>query len=81
MAGNRVYVATESGSVDVKGEVLTFTKGVTRAREGHPILKAVPACFELADEHVHYDVEKATAAPGEKRERTKAPAKAKADAE
>jgi hypothetical protein len=31
-----VYVATESGSANVNGEEILFTKGVTRVRQGHP---------------------------------------------
>jgi hypothetical protein len=62
-----VYVARDSGSAEVNGEVLTFTKGVTRVRAGHPLLKGRESLFEPIDETVHYDVEQATAAPGEKR--------------
>lgn len=63
----RVYVARESGSAEVDGESLAFVKGVTRVREGHPLLKGREGLFELADERVHYEVEAASAAPGEKR--------------
>lgn len=62
-----VYVARESGASEVKGEVYTFTKGITRVRAGHPLLKAVPDYFEPVDDSVHYDLEQATASPGEKR--------------
>lgn len=65
--GGAVFVAKESGSTEIKGESYVFVKGVTRVREGHPILKTCPEYFEPVEEHVHYDVEKATAAPGEKR--------------
>jgi hypothetical protein len=62
-----VYIATQSGVAEIKGEPLVFTKGVTRVRHGHPLLKAIPEAFEPVNDHVHYEVEKATAAPGEKR--------------
>jgi len=67
MAKGDIYVATESGTCDIKGRQYPFTKGVTRVRAGHELLKACPDYFELVSEHVHYDVEQATAAPGEKR--------------
>jgi hypothetical protein len=62
-----VYVATDSGSVEIKGESYVFIRGVTRIRAGHPILKAVPDSFAPAEDQLHYDTEQATAAPGEKR--------------
>jgi hypothetical protein len=62
-----VYVARESGSAEVDGKVLTFTKGMTRVRAGHPLLKGREHLFDPIDTTVHYDVEQATAAPGEKR--------------
>ncbi len=62
-----VYVANESGSAEVDGETLTFTKGVTRVRVGHPLLKGREHLFDPIEMTVHYDVEQATAAPGEKR--------------
>lgn len=62
-----VYVAKESGSAEVNGETLTFTRGITRVRAGHPLLKGRESLFAPVDDTVHYDVEQATAAPGEKR--------------
>jgi hypothetical protein len=62
-----VYIAKESGSAEVDGRTLTFTKGITRVRAGHPLLKGREGLFEPVDDVVHYDVEQATAAPGEKR--------------
>jgi hypothetical protein len=62
-----VYVAIESGSAEVKGQLYSFIKGVTRVRDGHPLLKDHGVFFEPVDEHVHYEVEQATAAPGEQR--------------
>lgn len=63
----RVYIARETGSAEVDGQSLVFIKGVTRVREGHPLLKGREAYFELAEDFVHYDIEAATAAPGERR--------------
>ena len=62
-----VYIATQSGTCEIDGEAYTFTRGATLVREGHPILDRVPDYFEPASDHVHYDVEQATATPGEKR--------------
>lgn len=62
-----VFVATMSGTCEIHGEPHVFIKGVTRVRAGHGLLKAVPDYFEPVDEAVHYDVEKATAEPGEQR--------------
>lgn len=64
----QVFVAKESGSAEVDGENVTFVKGVTRVRKGHKILEQLRQFFEPADEHLSYDVEAATAAPGEKRD-------------
>ena len=66
---DHVYIATESGSAEVDGETYIFTRGQTRVREGHPLLDAVRDYFEPVGDHIHYDVEQATAAPGEKRKR------------
>lgn len=66
MAG-AIYVATESFSVDLNGAAYAIHKGVTRVREGHSLLKNYPQYFELADRAVDFEVEQATAAPGEKR--------------
>lgn len=62
----QIYVAKDSGvaSVPEYGEIV-FTKGVTRIREGHPILKQLAPYFEPLT--VQYDIEDTTAAPGDKR--------------
>jgi hypothetical protein len=65
--GTEIYVAIESGVAEIKGQVYPFTKGVTRVRKGHPLLKDHGVFFQPVEEDVHYEVEQATAAPGEKR--------------
>lgn len=62
-----IYIATESGACEINGETQIFVKQRTRVREGHPLLKAVPDYFRPIDEMVDYDVETATAAPGERK--------------
>ena len=61
-----IFVARETGQASVEGygEIL-FQKGVTRIREGHPILKQLGHLFEPLT--VQFDIEDTTAAPGEKR--------------
>lgn len=61
------YVATQSGVTEIKGESYTYMKDVTRVRAGHPLLEAAPDYFKPVDDHIHHDVEAATAKPGEKR--------------
>lgn len=65
MAKEALYVAKANGFVVFEGRRVMLRKGVTLAREGHPILKSHGGMFELVK--VHYDVEQATAAPGERR--------------
>jgi hypothetical protein len=67
MGTGNVFVATETGVTDLNGTRYNFQAGVTRVRAGHPLLKACPNCFTPDPEAVTYDVETATAAPGEKR--------------
>lgn len=62
-----ILIARDSGVVEIKGESFTVTRAVTRIRADHPLAKAAPHLFTELD--VHYDVEQATAAPGEKRAR------------
>lgn len=66
--GGAVYVATETfATVDDAGAPLVVHKGATRVREGHGLLDRYPHYFEEANLHVHYDIEAATAEPGELR--------------
>lgn len=59
-----VYVARESFAYD--GGVVAVGE---RVRKGHELLDKYPEYFEAADQNVAYDVEQATASPGEKRNR------------
>ena len=70
MAKAELYVATTSGSCEIKGDTYFFTQGQTRIAHGHPLLKACPEYFK-PDAGLGI-IESATAAPGEKRE-VKAP--------
>jgi hypothetical protein len=67
MSEGRILVAKDSFVALVKGVEYTVHGGVTRIREGHPLQKAMPEAFEPLT--VHFEVEQATAAPGEKRQR------------
>lgn len=46
-----------------------FEAGITRIREGHPIMEGREHLFEPIT--VHYELERATANPGEKRGETR----------
>lgn len=80
MGNDGIYVATESFSTEIDGESYAVTAKETRVREGHPLLERNRNYFKPVDEDVNFDtVERATAAPGQKR---RAPAKTKpSDAE
>lgn len=60
-----IYVATESFSKRFEGADHQFVQGQTRVRAGHPILQGVEHLFKPID--ANYEVESATAGPGEKR--------------
>lgn len=62
-----VFIANTSGSCEVGGQTYPFVKGVTRVRGDHPLRAATPEYWDPVDDKLHYDVEQATAAPGEKR--------------
>jgi len=77
IGGDRVYVARDTAWVDLDGHAECVRKG-TRVREGHQLIARYPGLFEDVGETVAYDVEQATAAPGEKRgARTQAAAQTK----
>lgn len=70
MAGKRgaagIWVARESFNTNLKdGTQVTVVAGRTRVREGHELLKGREMMFEPLV--VDYEIEQATAAPGEKR--------------
>lgn len=67
MAKSDIYVATETFATEINGTPQVIHEGVTRVREGHDLLKRFPDWFAPADTGVDFDVEQATAAPGEKR--------------
>ncbi len=67
VAKDEVYVATDTGVAEIKGVPFPFYAGVTRVRGDHPLVKACPLFFEPITDHLHYETESATAAPGEKR--------------
>ncbi len=64
-----VYIAKESFAAEIDGVPVVVRKGVTRVRAGHPLLAGREQMFEPADAHADFDVEAATAAPGERRAR------------
>lgn len=61
-----IYVAKRSFHVELDGERIFVTQG-ERVRAGHQLLARYADAFEPVDTTVHYDVEQATAAPGERR--------------
>lgn len=64
--GGRIYVARESFTTEINGQTESVVGGRTRVREGHPLLEGRAQFFELLT--VDYEVEQATAAPGERRQ-------------
>ncbi len=65
-----ILVALDSFAVRYEGADHSFTKGVSRVRAGHPILTRsnsgdITHLFEPIEPH--YEIEQATAAPGEQR--------------
>jgi hypothetical protein len=61
-----IYVAKHGFACSLDGEEVRVAEG-ERVRRGHPLLRDHEAMFKPVDEGVHYDVEQATAAPGELR--------------
>lgn len=62
MAEGKIYVACQDGlCVLENGDVITLTTGVTRVREGHPLLKGRESMFKELD--IHYDLEDTRSAP------------------
>lgn len=65
--GGRMMVAKEPFTMNYEGSPHTFTPDGPFVREGHAILRGVEHLFKAKDAHPTYEVESATAAPGEKR--------------
>lgn len=66
MARDRnILVANTNAAIVHDGQSVMLHRGRTHVRAGHPILAGREHMFEQL--HVDYDVEQATAAPGEKR--------------
>ena len=63
----QVFVATETFTVNLDGVDVLIEKDKTRVREGHEILRQAPQNFKPVD--AHYEIEAATAVPGERRAR------------
>lgn len=61
MADRKIYVSKVSGLADYDGRQVPLVAGVTRVREGHPLLKGREDVFEEIS--VHYDIEDARSAP------------------
>ncbi len=54
MPNRDIYVCKEGTILQFEGETIQLVKGVTRVRNGHPLLKAHPEAFELLT--VQYEV-------------------------
>jgi hypothetical protein len=61
-----LYMARESFATMVDDEPIFVRKGEL-AHADHPILKSHAELFEPAEDYIRFDVEQATAAPGETR--------------
>ena len=61
-----LYMANQAAAINIDGEELWVKKG-DLVRAGHPLLKGRDWLFDPAEGYVRFDVEQATAAPGEKR--------------
>lgn len=72
MSKSTIYVATHTFNTVLDGRRALITAGVTRVREGHPLLDANPGYFKVLD--VHYDVEDTNARPGHQRTGNRRPA-------
>lgn len=60
------YRVKEPFVCTINGEVVSAARG-DLVHPDHPILKGREEFFELARDHVRFNVEQATAAPGERR--------------
>ncbi len=65
-AKSHIFIAKQTFWCTLDGEATLIRKD-ERVRDGHPLLRMHPENFEQVDTTVKYDVEQATAAPGEVR--------------
>lgn len=61
----KMYLARETFVTEIDGVPVAVHAGVTRVRDGHPLLKGRESMFDVLT--AHYEVEQTTNAPGEKR--------------
>lgn len=61
-----LYKAKESFVTHIDGEQISVVRG-DLVRAGHAMLKGREDLFEPATDYIRFDVEQATAAPGERR--------------
>jgi hypothetical protein len=61
-----LFVAKDGFHCEIDGERLFIPKG-ERVRSGHELIRRYRDYFKPADAGIRYDVEQATAAPGERR--------------
>lgn len=62
---SEILEAVESGAVSVDGVDYAVVRGRTRIRVSHPLAAAAPHLFKPIE--LHYEVERMTAGPGERR--------------
>lgn len=62
-----IFVATETFAVDLDGADTMVHDGITRVRDGHPLLALRPQAFKRVEDGVHFDVEDTRGGPGSKR--------------
>ena len=63
--GRTIYTPKDTFVADYEGSPTVFKRGRTFVREGHGILDLYPGMF--VELRAHFDVEQATAEPGETR--------------
>lgn len=61
-----LYTAIESFTARENGQIYNVERG-DLVRAGHPVLRGRENLFALAEDRVRFDIETATAAPGELR--------------
>lgn len=68
MARDQLYQAKTEFAVELNGVPTVIHKGEL-VRDGHALLKGRMSLFEPFEPKVRFDIEQATAAPGQKRSR------------